>query len=697
MMVRLLPSVSVIAFSLFFSFLLPGCSMQDETEGNPSELYRKAAILAREGAYEKAIALYDKAIATDTLKGLSARPVLELYKKRHLEGLFGDYSRALHSTEFLEKHAGNLLSDSLRATMLAEKSSWLSELGDFRGAEAVLAAIADPSEDQLFEKASLACRNGNFVIAQKLYSRYASQENDPVSRMRAVAGLLRCSMRGVADTRRADELALSIVSLSGKVLALKGDLTRRIHALRESALCLQLLEKHRRNASYLLFRALALAEQSGNPSLVQLLRYESNAMIVHKPVPYSEAADFFDLKGMQFAEAAARLRLATDCVDLTPSERIDALRRGLQLFQNYQPAYPGPEMVRLAEKAQRQLAGLLVREKRVFELYDALEQFEMLALQKRLGNGSGYFRFGKQHEALERQVRSLQQEIAGLLQRKADIFLNGRGFDMNPPAESALQVKRGRLFELLGEVEAVDPAATSVLQLKPVTLQTLQRVLKNGQLVVKPVVADSFYTVMTLSNREIGIAGSPVMLDARYSPDTGLRRLAGQFALRPPSGFEAFRNQPDVQWFSRAFAGTLDARSSRYDHFLIVADPALPVQLFGSGGSIAYDKKISMTVSFREIVHTAVHPGNGKTQSMPRFYPADRIENAQLYKLFHPEERVFLLWKPFESRERDVLKEALLQKDVAELTAAAAVQSLVRTSRGAESRNWFFVSAYGSE
>lgn len=670
--------------------MLPGCSSEDETDGAPQELYRKAAKLSRQGEYERAIALYNKVLSADTLGGLSKRPVLEMNRKRYLEGLTGNYSAALHTAGFLEKHAGVLLPDSLRAGMLAEKAMWLSELGDFRGAAAALAEIPSPSEDQRFELAALELRIGEVGKAETIYNRYAGQELDPVSRMRGVAGLMQCRMLD-SDLKAADEFAMNIATISGDVLALEGDLERRIQALRESSRSLQLLPKHQRNASYLLFRALILAEKTRDPYLIQQLRYESNAVIVRKPAPFRETGDFFGMKDMQFAKAAALLRLALGNGELNSSEQIDALRRGLLLYQNYLPRYSGTEMLQLADTARRRLTGLLVREARIFELFDALQQSEMLELQRTLQNGSGYFRLGKEHAALERQVNILRRDISGLLQRKADIFLKARGYEMNRASEAALQSKRGRMIELLEEVKKIDPAAASVLQMKPVTLQTLQRSLKRGQLVVQPVSADSFYAVMTISTREFGIVGKPVPFDSLYDPASGLHRLVRDFAMQGVSEVETFRQQSDPQWFIRVVSEPLYAMAGGYDHILVAADPALPLHMLGAG-----DKKISMIASFREIVHVAHHSGVKTGEGPIRFYPAERIKMAQLRMLFHPHERVFLLWKPLGKESESLMRSSLEQGTDSKRSPAEALYRLSGSLKGSETGKWIFVSAYGS-
>ncbi len=338
--------------------------------------------------------------------------------------------------------------------MSAEKAAWLSELGYFRSAAETLARISSPSEEQRFGLAAFELRTGDIRQARAIYERFAEQSLDPVAQIRGVAGLLQCRMReDTPDPKGADQLAMNIAALSGKVLSLEGDLKRRVQALRESAKSLQLLEKHRRNASYLLFRALMLAEQSRDSFLIQLLRYESNTAIVQKPVPYRETGDWFGMKHMQFAEAAANLRLGTGSADLAPSERIDVLRRGLLLFQNYMPNYPGQEMLLLEKNAQRKLAGLLIRESKIFELFDALQQKQLIALKMRLQSNRGYLELGPEHDELERRVEKLQREISGLMQRKANIFLTGSGYELNRPADDALQTKRGRLLALLDDVK----------------------------------------------------------------------------------------------------------------------------------------------------------------------------------------------------------------------------------------------------
>lgn len=671
--------------------------MQDEMSGDPPELYRKAGLLAGKGEYDRALVLYNKALAADTAGGLSAQAVIELYRKRHLEGLTGSYDEALRTTRYLERNAGHLLPDSLRNRMFAEKAMWLSELGDFKGALKALEAIGNPDEEQRFDFASLALRLGDPGRAEKIYEVSASQENDPVTKIRGLSGLLACRMhRTPAGSKAADDLAMQIAALSGSVLSLDGDLVRRIQALREAAGSLQLLDKHRRNASYLLFRALILAEQSKNSFLLQLLRFESNAMIVQKPVPYRETGDFFGMKNLQFAEASALLRLGTADGDLKPSERIDVLRRALLLYQNYQPRFPGQGMVQLERHAERMLSGLLIRQSRIFELYDALQQYEMIALQRSLLQRPDLLKLGAGHEALEREVRDLQRDIAGLMQRKADIFIRGRGYELNRSAEAALQAKRGRLFELLGEVKKIDPSAASVIQMTPVTLQTLQRVLKSGQLIVKPIVADSFFAVMTIGTREFGIAGTPRSYDSLYHPDAGLLRLHKRIASLSGSSCKPVRQDRDFLWFSGAVADPIRS-AVRYKHLIVAADPALPFQMFGSERPVAYEKKITMTSSFREIAHVGIHAESKKNDAPVKFFSADHVTEARQYLLFNPDHRVYLLWRSFTETELANIRHQLQEAAEKGEDSVSALSGPYGRDHGEFDDSWLFVSSYGAD
>jgi len=689
-MARLLPIVPVIVACIFFS----GCSIQNETSGDSPELYRKAGLLARNGEYDKALALYNKALEADTADGLTAQVVIELDRKRHLEGLIGNYDDAMRTASYLERHAGNLLPDSLRSLMIEEKAMWLSELGDFRGAAEALSAIGNPDEEIRFDLAALSLRLGDLDRAKEIYKKSASDASDPVTKIRGLSGLLACSMhRRPAGSREAQDLAIQIASFSGKVLSLEGDLSRRIQALREAAGSLQLIEKHRRNASYLLFRALVLAERLKNPFLLQLLRFESNAIVVQKSAPYRETGDFFGMKNMQFAQAAALLRLGTSGNDLNPSERIDVLRRGLMLYQNYQPRYPGAKIEQLERHAEQSLSGTFIRQARIFELYDALQQFEMIALQRSLFDRSDQLKLGEEHELLEREVRLLQRDIAGLLQRKADIFIKGRGYELNRPAEEALQAKRGRLFELLAEVKTINPALASVLQMTPVTLQTLQRVLKSGQLIVKPVPADSFFAVMTIGTREFGIAGMPVLYDSLYHPDSGLRRLSKRIASLSGSGIEPVLKDRDYLWFSTALVSPVRSVSSRYDHLIVAADPAVPFQMFYNERPDVYEKKISMTSSFREIAHAGLHADSIKADSPVKYFSADHLADARLYLLLNPGHRVYLLWKSFGDGELVTVSRHLRQVNEQYRSSASALSGLY----GGDNAKWRFITAYGAD
>jgi tetratricopeptide (TPR) repeat protein len=693
-MARLLPIVTVFIAVFFIS----GCSKQDATSGNFPELYRKASFFAEKGEYEQALMLYNTALTADTSGGLSARSVQALYSKRHLEGVIGRYGEAIRTTRFLEQHARILLPDSLYVRMLVDKAMWLSELGDLRGAAKALAAIPNPGEEQRIDLAKTAFRLGDLSQAEAIYGASVLQDFDPVAKMRGLSGLLACTLsRSPSGSREADDLAIQIASISGKVLSLDGDFARRIQVLREAAGSLQMLEKHRRNASYLLFRALVLAEQSKNSFLLQLLRYESNAVIVRKPSSYRETADFFGIKNLQFAQAAALLQLGTDENDLTPAERIDVLRRGLQLYQDYQPRYPGTGMMRLERRAERMLSGMLIRQARVFELYDALQQSEMREMQRNLLYRPGYLKLGNGHESLESEVNGLQRDIAGLLQRKADMLIRGRGYELNNAAESALQAKRGRLYALLDEVRNIDPAAASVLRMTPVTLQTLQRLLKRDQLVIKPVLADSFYAVMTISSRELGIAGTPMALDSLYNPDSGLHRLHRRIASISESGIGTLRKNGDLLWFSGAAVEPVRSVMGRYEHLIVAAEPALPFQFFGVSTPSIDEKKISMTSSFREIAHAGMLGVQKKSDAPVRYFSAEKVADARMYLLFNPGHVVYLLWKPFSEAELSAVRKEL--SSTAQQTSLSAEGGYGMSDYGltGSSAVLRFVSAYGTD
>jgi tetratricopeptide (TPR) repeat protein len=685
---RRVPS-GMVLFALFLLF--SGCHAGNNQEETIVSLYKQANTCSRSHEYLKALDFYNKALDLDTLHVTAPRVVSALYEKRVIEGLTGEYGEALQSTARLEKLPAGTLPDSLRNKIMIDKATWFRELGNFKDAAAALEKVLFPLPELRLELASLYRESGNYEKAAMIYSNFTGHERDPATRITAYAGLLQCKVaQPQLALETADALAGKIAAESGRVLAIKGALIPRIQALRAASKSLLLLEKQRRNASYLLFRALILAEESRNPFLLQVLRLESNVVIVRKADPFREAADYFRIKNMQYAQAASLFMLAGS-KSLEEEERIAALQQGFSLGRDCVPPYPTSELLQLEKSAGRSLTGLLLEKSRIFELFDAGERIGTLDLKRTMERYPKSFTLGKGHEVLESKVRRLQHEISGLLQRKADIFIRAEGEENSKLIDKALNLKRGRMFELLSEVRAINPIAAEAIQLTPVTLRTVQGVLNEDQVILKPLFSDSLCGVMLIGKRQLQITGSEFPVDSLHTVESGIRSFLGELTSASPhySSLES-----EHEWFTKAlykpFAGLISA--SR--HVIVIADNLFPYHILGSDHYLFLQQRYSCLQSMKEFVLSAEKAEHVSNTSKIYFYRVNNFSGARMHKLFFPRDQIFLLWKNYSGAELEALRHQI-GKEMESTGSGSEALFVLGNNSDAGSDTWRYISSYG--
>ncbi len=652
-------------------FLFAGCTTDNNISESPEPLYKQAFSCRNRGEYQKALDLYNKALSLDTLNVALPRVVRALHEKRVIEGLTGEYYDALKTTALLEKLPPKTVPDSLRNALFTDKAIWLRELGSFGDAALALEHVVAPTPAVQFELASLYLKSGEFQKSAEIYRHLSGWERDPVTRMTALAGLLQCkkAMPQLA-VETEDAIAVKIAAESGRVLAMEGEFERRIQALRAASKSVQSLDKHRRNASFFLFKALALAEKSQNPLLVQILRLESNAVIVRKPDPFREAAEYFRMKNMQYAQGCSLLMLGgSKSLKLKDEELISALQQGVSINTSYAPPYPTNELLELEKKSAHRLTGLLLEKSRIFELFDAGEQAGNIDLQRLLQIYRKSFSLGKGHEALETKISQLQHEISALLQRKADIFLRAEGYEKNRSADRALNIKRGRLIELLPQVRAINPVAAEAIQLIPVTLRTVQAALKDDQAIIKPLMSDSLCGSMLIGRKQLQIARSGVCFDSLNTPASKIEAFRRELASPQQSTKER-------EWFSKAFYEPFAPSLASYKHLIFISDNLFPFHILSGNSTSVPEKRYSYLHSLKEFSLLSEHQESAKTLSGILFFSPDKVTGARLQKLFFPHDRVFILWKNLNGVEIGAIRQQISQEMQGTISGSGALFSL---------------------
>lgn len=640
--------VPALTITLLF-LVLAGCA-DGRSEGQQvDELYQQAASSGRRGEYAKALDYYDQALALDTLQVDASRAALALYEKMVLEARTGEYYAALRSAKRLEQQDVPELSDSLRKLVAVEKATLLRELGNFKEAAATLEAIDSPTPETVLELADLRLAAGEGKEAVRLFARFSGREQDPVLRITAQAGLLRCKVAypdAIPDT--AHDLAVLIATESKRVLAKAGDPLPKLHALRIAANSLLLLDEERRNASYLLFRSLMLAEESGNQFLIHLLRMESNAVIVRNGDAFRELADYFRVVRLQYAQALSLYMLAGS-EGVTDAERMTSLRQGLSLCRDYAPPHPDIQHRYIEAEAAERLRAIVMRKSRLFELFDAQEKIGTTGLQRIMQQYPGTFVQHQDNDAVHHELRRLLHEIAALLQRKSDIITRGQGLASSGLIDRMLNIKRGRLLELVTGLRQSEPVLADALLASPVTLQKVQQLLCDDQAIIAPVEADSLAGALLITNKRVQFSSVPMVASATASlqqhggdePDDDFGTDTLPLAMLPP------------------FTQVAGLR-----HIVIINDANMSENDQEELARLVQVRSHSQLGSFREFALLGAHVSSYPLVRPVRIYRQRDLASARLHKLLHPVDAVYIV--------NDRIDSVVLEGISGKLTAALA-------------------------
>jgi tetratricopeptide (TPR) repeat protein len=677
---------------LLFCLVLPlfSCSQQ-EGGTDTASLYEEAARLYRQKKYPEALDRYNKALAADTLHGFSSTAMDALCRKNRIEFLTGTYSGAFRTWDAIRRHADRNLPDSLHTAVALDTGRMYAELGMYGQAASVMATLRSPDAWQRLDQASLLFRAGSFDEASRIYGAFSASE-DPVIRMAALSGLLDCALSGrVAGLDTPDNLAGKIAMISGRAMSMNAPPEVRIRALRIAAKSLEKMEKQRPNASYLLFRALAMAQESGFSRLVAILQHESNNIIVRKPDTWRSVIEYFGQSNMTFAKVAALYMLGRS-PELTPAERIEAYRNGLEACRYYGIPATADAYVRLEREAAGELEDLLAAEGRYTELFDAGAMAGFLEQQRRMRAGIAAFRLPPGNEAMQNEIIELNRDISGLLQRQINMIGEGTGFRLAWQADKAIREKQSRLIELITEASRVDETVASRLQPRPVTLRTLQKSLTPDQAMIRLFIRDSLSTAMLVSGREMHIVTARVPGQEVMTRFGALR----QHLASAGAGTDIVADEHRI-WLTDTLLQSMGEQLAGYQHLIFVAQKSEPFHVLGRSSMIGQDHQVSWLLSESEVLVHAGRQPDKKAVPDILFFNASNSEKAEIHKLFHPRDKVFLAWKTLSAKETSDLK-TLMKRAIDDGAPGSDVLKRSVSGSDVSSRNaWMWLGSYGAE
>ena len=247
------------------------------------------------------------------------------------------------------------------------------------------------------------------------------------------------------------------------------------------------------------------------------------------------------------------------------------------------------------------------------------------------------------------------------------------------------------MFELLSEVRAINPVAAEAIQLAPVTLRTVQGVLHENQVILKPLFSDTLCGVMLIGKRQLQITSSEFPVDSLHTVESGIRFFLDELASASPRSSSL---DSEHLWFTKALYDPVAALISASRNVVVIADNLFPYHTLGSDHYLFLQQRYACVQSMKELVLLAEKPEKVSGTSKIFFYSVNNLSGARLHKLFFPRERVFLLWKTFSAVELDALRRQIGKEMESTVSGSEALFVLGKKS-AAGSDIWRYISSYG--
>lgn len=675
-------------------FVVAACAKPErEPAGEKGTVfYEKAAVHAANHDYENALELLNKGLARDTLDGFSLEAAEALNRKSAVEALTGEYFDALASHEIIEQQCKGMLADSVETGRIRTKALLLAELGEFAEAEKALMKISSMSvEDSL----KLARYQTLAEKPEKAFALYngLSGNIDPLVSLQAYTGLLELSLDESFGKAEAPSFYVhKTIGLARKLLDEERKGTERAEALalRRAAMLLEMFPAHVRDASYLYFKALARARLAGEERLVQVLDFESNAVLANNPEAYARTLDYFERNNMPLARMVALLKQGTGS-KIDDAEKIKVLKKGLSIYQYQLAPLPGYAIVSLIDRSTDTLVELLLSKGRYAEAFEYDELKKLYVLQQAVQHRYDSLELPGKHEKLARQVERIGLELNALLQRSMNCYESGWGYEMHATTIDAINKKRGQFYEKIGELRNVSPLQAERLALAPVTLRTVQQTLDENHAVLKIIEGKRWCTVFLVQNGYVDVSRRKID-DALYR--SRLKRLTERLAVGAEGDITGIARDADRLWLTDLLIKPYTGRLQDVQRLTVIAGEPVPAHLLGNNRFLVRDFPVSWVYSANEIAYQTSLKEERDAEQEFTFYSTEKYRDALERKLAFPRQAVFLLWKHFSDTELEEMR-VLLALSLQQGGDPSGMLHRLVQNKQAESDQWFYVSEYG--
>jgi len=652
------------------------------------KLYKEGVLFEASYEYQRALNAFQKAAKLDSVLERNAALRSNFIEQAKILSRIGHLPEALSA---LEQASALTAADStaLQNDLRRKKTALHAKLGQTQTVINVLREIRSPttSDKLLIAESYLKMQDAGMAYR---YFKSASDDKTPMAKLRVYVGLARIFGKSQASARDKDSAAVyvkKILNLTYKVREMKLSNEQKFELLHKAALELSAFDGQRRNASFLMYKALALIKKTNEQMRKRTVSFEANSLVTRRASTLEVALNFFKKRNYRVGMAHAYTLLGLEEI-YSVQQQIDYLKKGLAVYESFF----APEIPVAIENDMNagfyRLINLLLRQGRSLEASEISERVKMLHQRSWLGGNSFAFAEASLKPLLQ-NLEQLYSEIAALqVLSDSSAFLPKLDKKVRQNFLSRrLAEKQGDFFSQLAELRQRHPNYAELFLPTPLTLPSLQALLPE-----KTAFADVFFsegkaTVIFITPEKIKVMQNAiereVLMDA-------LDELRWGFLENSLNFTEMLWENDARQRLSDAFVAAIEPELDGVEHLFICSQLPIPFHLLGRLAYLQEQVALSYLTSAKQLELARQVP----EQKTVEFMDAMNMQRVPLP--FYSKQRAsVMLWGEIPAQnlaEQKIVLELALQNTP---SIAATLKRLAEDKIQRNDFSWIALSAYG--
>ncbi|ACF14241.1 hypothetical protein Ctha_1784 [Chloroherpeton thalassium ATCC 35110] len=674
---------------IFCAILFSACEKDVQPDIKKSErLYREGLLFQESYEYQRALQAFQDAAALDSALGRTRAWRLNMVELAKIQQCIGWLPEALASIEKASELAASdsaLLQDDFRR----KEAALHAKLGHHHAAIDALKKIeSQTTSDRLhLAEAYLQLRDAGLAYR---YFQLAATSKEPMAQLRAYAGLSQIFVGSPATARDQDSAAVyvkKILDLTAQIRDSKLPDEQKFEMLHQAALQLSTFDEERRNASFLMYQALALIQKTGSEMLTRTVAFEANSLVTRRASTLEIALNFFKKTNYLIGMAHAYVLLGLEDV-YSPQQQIDYLKNGLDAYESlFAPKIP-IAVANDMDAGFYRLINLLLRQGRHLEAYEVSERVKMLHQRSLLGENSFQFA-GDSLKPVLHHLEQLYAEIAALqVLSDSSAFLSDLDKNVRQNFLSRrLAEKQGEFFGLLADLRKEHPNYAEIFLPTPLTLPSLQSLLPEKTALVDVFFSEEKATVIFITSDKV-----KVMQNALNREDLqgALSELRWEFLENAAHVTDGLWQNESRRKLSDAFVAAIEPELQDIQQLFICSQLPIPFHLLGRSAYLQEQVALSYLTSAKQL-ELARYVQN---QKIVEFMNVSDMQRVPL-PFYSKQRESVVLWGAVPEQglaEQKVILELALQNSA---SIAVVLKQLAEDKIMRNDFSWVIFSAYG--